>query len=119
MLVRTSSSECGLVAGRHKQAALRSLQDDDLALLKRIPEKAGFTDRVVLTLRWSGKTGRRGRRQKCLTVDSAYRGSDGVGHLLIDNTGIKESKWQVRCFKAQKTMSVMPRPCQHFWLSSP
>ena len=45
------------------------------------------------------------RRQKSLTVDIAYRGSDGPLHLLIDSTGIKverEGEWHARKHGASK-----------------
>lgn len=45
------------------------------------------------------------RRQKSLTVDIPYRGSDGPLHLLIDSTGIKvegEGEWHTRKHGASK-----------------
>lgn len=45
------------------------------------------------------------RRQKSLTVDIAYRGSDGPLYLLIDSTGIKvegEGEWHARNHGASK-----------------
>lgn len=45
------------------------------------------------------------RRQKSLTVDIPYRGSDGPLHLLIDSTGIKvegEGEWHSRKHGASK-----------------
>lgn len=45
------------------------------------------------------------RRQKSLTVDIPYRGSDGSLHLLIDSTGIKvegEGEWHSRKYGASK-----------------
>jgi hypothetical protein len=95
-----SWSESGLAAGCDEQAETYALPKTNWFSYNAALKKRGsLTVWFDPSMNWEGlPAGRRGRqpgystlsrRQKFLTVDIPYRGSDGPLHLLINSTGIK------------------------------